>query len=408
MNLNISKSCFNESFYPLLFDYSHRWEVYCGSAGSGKSYFIAEKLVIRALTQVIRILICRKYATTIRQTVFANVKEVLKKFHIIDKVKVNETDYRIRFPNGSELIFSGLDEETKLLSLTDISCVWVEEAFEVERDLVEQLNLRMRGRNEGQQIIMSFNPISSSSWLYEFCEVDPPESFVFHRSTFKDNKFLREEYVNSILELEHRNPKKWRIYGLGLWGQDTEGLVFNNWEVKDIEPTLVAKLFEHRCGCDLGWNDPSAIVESFFDPETHTIYVTQEYYAKGQTLDDLLNAIYNMHINKCKIQFDSAEPRSIDFFKNKNIWAVPCKKGTNSVNARIAFLQNNNIVVDPKCKNVINELQNFSYVKDRKTGQYTDKTTHEFSHTLDALGYAYSDLYTLGRMKCIDKSILGL
>ena len=76
--------------------------------------------------------------------------------------------------------------------------------------------------------------------------------------------------------------------------------------------------------------------------------------------------------------------------------------------ARIAFLQNNKIVVNPSCANVIRELSNFSYIKDKKSGLYTEDTTHEFSHSLDALGYAYSDLYTKAKLRTLDKSILGL
>ena len=115
-----------------------------------------------------------------------------------------------------------------------------------------------------------------------------------------------------------------------------------------------------------------------------------------------------MHLTKCKIQCDSAEPRTIDFFRKNYINAVPCIKGQNSVNARILFLQNSEIIVHPRCENVIMELSNFSYIKDRKTGRFTEDTTHEFSHSLDALGYAYSDLYSKGRLRSIDKGILGL
>jgi len=116
-----------------------------------------------------------------------------------------------------------------------------------------------------------------------------------------------------------------------------------------------------------------------------------------------------MQLTKTKIQCDSAEPRTIDYFRRRNIYAVPCVKGANSVDARIAFLQNHLIVVDPSCEKVIMELSNFSYEKDRRTGKYSDdKYTHEFSHAVDALGYAYSDIYTKTRLKTIDKSVLGL
>ena len=127
-------------------------------------------------------------------------------------MKINESDYRITFPNGSEILFSGLDEETKLLSLNNISCIWVEEAFECNKDIVEQLNLRMRGRTKKQQIIMSWNPISQQHWLYDFAVVNPPKSFIFHHSTYKDNKFLKQEYIDSLEELRVRNPAKARVY----------------------------------------------------------------------------------------------------------------------------------------------------------------------------------------------------
>ena len=379
-----------------------------GSAGSGKSYFITEKIIIRCCREQIRVLVCRRYGTTIRQTVFELFKEVLKSWQIIPYVKINEGDYRITFPNGSMIIFTGLDEETKLLSLTNISCVWVEEAYEVSKDLVDQLDLRMRGQADNQQIILSFNPISSHSWLYEFVN-NPPNSYIYHHSTYLDNKYLNKEYIQSLEELKVRNPQKARIYCDGEWGIDTDGLVFKNWKIEPLDVSDLAKKYEHRAGIDWGYNDPSAIVDSFYDSANRTIYITNEFYKTGQTLQQLYEAIVKMQLTKTKIQCDSAEPRTIDYFRRRNIYAVPCVKGANSVDARIAFLQNHLIVVDPSCEKVIMELSNFSYEKDRRTGKYSDdKYTHEFSHAVDALGYAYSDIYTKTRLKTIDKSVLGL
>ena len=156
---------------------------------------------------------------------------------------------RITFPNGSVILTSGLDEETKLLSLVNISCVWVEEAYEVPKDLIDQLDLRLRGQAENQQIILSFNPISSQSWLYDFIN-NPPESFIYHHSTYLDNKFLNKEYIQSLEELKTRNPQKARIYCYGEWGIDTDGLVLTNWEEQDFDVFEIAKKFHHRCGID--------------------------------------------------------------------------------------------------------------------------------------------------------------
>lgn len=191
---------------------------------------------------------------------------MLTKWKLTPYVKINESDYRIRFINGSEIIFLGLDEETKLLSLNDIGTIFVEEAFEVPQSMVEQLNLRMRGKNPNQQLILAWNPINKNSWLYDFSVVNPPDNSIFIHSTFLDNPFLSEEYVASIKELESRNPLKWRVYGLGEWGIDPEGLVFTNWRAQDFNVNdLIASGLEHRCGMDFGYRDPTAVVESFWD-----------------------------------------------------------------------------------------------------------------------------------------------
>ena len=168
INLNLKKSLFVPKFYPLLLDYSKRWEFWCGSAGSGKSYTIAQRLIIRCCNEPIRVLVCRRYATTLRNSCFALFKEILAKWQLTNYVKIRETDMSIIFPNGSQIIMVGLDTEEKLLSLTNISTIWIEEAYEVEKNKVEQLNLRMRGTASNQQLLLSWNPISKNSWLYNF------------------------------------------------------------------------------------------------------------------------------------------------------------------------------------------------------------------------------------------------
>ena len=409
IKLSIKKNQFSPKLFPFLLDYSHRWEFWCGSAGSGKSYTISQKLIIRCCNERIRVLVCRRYATTIRQTVFALFKEILEKWQLIKYVQINESDFRIRFPNQSEIIFSGLDEETKLLSLSNIGCIFVEEAFEVPKDIIEQLNLRMRGNNPNQQIILAWNPISQSHWLYDFSVVNPPESSIFIHSTYKDNPFLNEEYVKSLEELYVRNPAKARIYCDGEWGNDPEGMVFKNWKVEDFDYLeLSASGLEHRGGSDFGFVDPSTIVASLWDKDNKIIYVYDEFQKKGCQLDDMYKAMIDMGLRKSRIYMDSAEPRSIDYFRRQGINAVPCIKGRDSVEARIAFLQNHLIIISPKCKNVINEFENFCFLKDKKTGSYSDKMDHTYSHTIDGLGYSYSDIYTKQRLRTLDKSILGL
>lgn len=409
INLKLKKNLFVPKFYPLLFDYSHRWEIYMGSAGSAKSYFITQKLILRCLNEKIKILVCRRTASTIRNTCFSLFKDVISKWKLTEFVKIRESDFNIKFPNGSEIIFMGLDEETKLLSLNAIGAIFIEEAYEVPKPIVEQLNLRLRGNTANKQVIMAFNPISKNHWLYDFCEVNPPESFIYVHSTYKDNPFLDDEYVHELEELYVRNPAKARVFCDGIWGIDSEGLVIQNWKEELFDPMeLSSQGLEHRVGMDLGWIDKSAIIETLYDKKNHIIYVFNEFYKSGCQLSELADAIRNMNLQKSKIYIDAAEPRSIQYFKNEGINAVGCAKGKDSVKAGLMFLQDNLIIVHPRCIHFIAELENFSYIKSKQTGEWTENTTHEWSHAIDACRYGYSDIYTNKKLRTLDKSLLGL
>ena len=409
IQLNLKKSLFVPKFYTLLTDYSHRWEFWVGSAGSGKSYTIAQKIIIRCCREPIRVVVCRRYGTTLRNTCFSLLKEIIGKWKLTPYIKIRETDMNFRFPNGSEIILLGLDEETKLLSLNNVSCIWVEEAYEVPKAIVEQLNIRMRGQADNQQLLLSWNPISKNSWLYGFTVEEPPANSIYIHSTYKDNPFLNAEYIAALDEMETRNPSKYRVYGRGEWGVDSEGLVITNWKAEEFDALELAALgYEHRAGCDLGWIDPSAVVDTLYDRDTKTIYVFNEFYKSGCQLEDLAAAIKEMDLTKTKLYVDAAEPRTIQYFRTQGINAFGCAKGKDSVRTGYQFLQDHLIIVHPKCQKLITELENFSYIKSKQTGEWTEDTTHEWSHAIDALRYGYADIYTHTRLKTISKSALGL
>ena len=409
INLNLNKNLFVPKFYPLLLDFSHRWNFFVGSAGSGKSYSICQMIIIRCCKEPIRVLVCRRYASTLRHSCFALFKEVLAKWQLTQYVKIRETDMSIIFPNGAQIIMCGLDTEEKLLSLTNISMVWVEEAYEVEKEKVEQLNLRMRGTADNQMLILSWNPISKNSWLYNFTVENPPENSIFHHSTYKDNPFLNAEYVAALDEMETRNPAKYRIYGRGEWGVDSEGLVIKNWKMEEFDAMeLAASGLEHRCGMDVGYIDKTAVINTLYDKANKIIYVFEEFYKSGCQLEEMATAIKEMNIGKTKLYVDSAEPRTIQYFRNEGINAIGSLKGKDSVRGGLMFLQDNLIVVHPKCQNFITELENFSYIKSKQTGEWTEDTTHEWSHAIDACRYGYSDIYTNTKLKTLNKTALGL
>ena len=410
MQLNIHARTFSAKFLPLLNDYSHRWEIYKGSAGSGKSHFITQKIIIKALREKRRVMICRRYGTTMRNSVFKLFKDVIESFKITHLTRIKESDMSITLPNGSEIIFVGLDNEEKLLSIAGITDIFIEEVYEVPKEIVDQLNLRMRGKAPNQQIYMAFNPISAKHWLYDFCEGSTrPESSIYSQSTFRDNPFLPDEYVKALEDMYRTNPNKARVFCDGNWGADVEGLVYKNHVVSDFDINeLIKQGLEVRVGIDWGFVDPTTVVVSLFDKSKKEIYIIGEFYKRGATLEEIKDGIIQLGISKQKMYCDGAEPDKVDYLRRNGFNAVSAKKGAGSVKAGISFLQDMKIICHESCVNVAAELENYVYLKDKKTGQYIeDSYDHDFSHTMDALRYSYSDLYSAARLTSA-KLMLGI
>jgi phage terminase large subunit len=410
MQLNIHARTFSAKFLPLLNDYSHRWEIYKGSAGSGKSHFITQKIIIKALREKRRVMICRRYGTTMRNSVFKLFKDVIESFKITHLTRIKESDMSITLPNGSEIIFVGLDNEEKLLSIAGITDVFIEEVYEVPKEIVDQLNLRMRGKAPNQQIYMAFNPISAKHWLYDFCEGSTrPESSIYSQSTFRDNPFLPDEYVKALEDMYRTNPNKARVFCDGNWGADVEGLVYKNHILSDFDINeLIKQGLEVRVGIDWGFVDPTTVVVSLFDKPKKEIYIIGEFYKRGATLEEIKDGIIQLGISKQKMYCDGAEPDKVDYLRRNGFNAVSAKKGAGSVKAGISFLQDMKIICHESCVNVAAELENYVYLKDKKTGQYIeDSYDHDFSHTMDALRYSYSDLYSAARLTSA-KLMLGI
>ena len=395
----------------MLQEYSKRYEVYYGGAGSGKSVFIAQKILFKACNRKRKVLIIRKYGTTLRDSVFQLMIDILKKWRLYAHCKINLSTYTIILPNDSVLLFKGLDDSEKIKSITDITDIWCEEATELSLDEYTQLDLRLRALTDDLQIYCSFNPVSKTNWVYKKwfdtgAVYDTENTYILH-TTYKDNRFLPESYIKALEDKVNTNPHYYKIYVLGEFGT-FEGLVITNWIQKEFDPLELSKTCEHRCGMDVGYVDPTAVIESLYDKPNKIIYVFNEFYKSGCQLTDIANGIKNMTINKAKLRIDSAEPRTIQYLRNNGINAIAAQKGQDSVKAGIMFLQDHHIVVHPKCTNFINELENFSYIKSKQTGEYTEDTTHEFSHAIDACRYAYSDVYTNRKLKTLNKEVNGI
>lgn len=407
MRIEICDDIFNRSFEPFVEDYRHRFEIYYGGAGSGKSFFIAQKLMLKALVSRRKILIVRKVGSTLKDSVWQLMIDTIIEWGLYSECRINKSIFTIELSNGSILLFKGMDDSEKIKSITGITDIWVEEATELSEEDIEQLNLRLRADVDGLQMFFSFNPVSKANWVYRRWFRDGAiitDDTVIHQSTYKDNEFLPSEYIETIEKMARTNPTYYRIYALGEFAS-LDKLVFNNWRVGAMEDTHDWSLL---CGLDFGFtNDPTAFVVSFL--KGSTLFIAKEYVKTGLLNDQIARVITELGFSKSTIIGDSAEVKSIEELRRAGLYRIyPASKGQGSVLQGIQKLQQLDIVVDPHCEHVITELQNYAWKKDRTTGEYINEPIDEFNHCIDALRYSLQCVDRYKKLTTVSKSILGL
>ena len=388
-------------------DYSHRFEVYYGGAGSGKSFFITQKILIKALASRRKVLIMRKVGSTLKDSVWQLVLDTLVEWGLHSSCKINKSIFTIELFNGSILLFKGMDDSEKIKSITGITDIWVEEATEFTEEDIEQLNLRLRADEESLQMMFSFNPVSKANWVYRrwFAKGTViTDDTVIHQSTYKDNRFLPDDYIATIEKMAKTNPTYYRIYALGEFAS-LDKLVFNNWKVGTVEDTAS---WDMLCGLDFGYtNDPTAFIVSFLKDET--LYIAKEFVRTGLLNNQIATAIKDLGFAKSTIIGDSAEVKSIEELKRDGLYRIyPAVKGQGSILQGIQKLQQYDIVVHPGCEHVITELQNYAWKKDRQSGEYINEPIDEFNHCIDALRYSLQCLDKYKKLTSFSKSTLGL
>ena len=412
MKIKVHTNIFCPVYLPHLNPDGHRILVFYGGAGSGKSFFVAQRLVYKALRSRRKVLVLRKVNRTTKASTFQLLLDTLDQFGIKDLCSINRTDFTITLPNGSMFLCMGLDDPEKIKSITGLTDAWLEEATEFSLDDFSQVNLRIRDPLAAdQEVILSFNPVSKANWCYLQFFAENPELEEFRKTVkiihtnYLDNPFLPPEYVQALLLMKSTNEVYYKIYALGEFGS-LDKLVYNNWQKMDFDPnSLKGQLL---CGLDFGYtNDPTMFMASTLVEEERRIYVFKEWGGTGFLNDQIADQIKSMGFAKSLIMADSAEQKSIDEIKRNGIGRIKsCAKGPGSVLQGIQKLQQYEIIVHPSCVNTIEELQNYSWKKDKQTNEYINEPVDAFNHSLDALRYSLQCMDARAQLASMNKDLL--
>lgn len=403
----------NVKINPVYYDYldkPHFVQIYFGGSSSGKSYFIAQKIVLDNLNGV-NWLCCRNVASTIAKSTFNEVKKAISNMGLREYYHINNSNMIITcLLNNKQILFIGLDDEEKVKSITPIDGVleriFVEEATEIKYSAYKQLTKRLRGKTDkSKHILLAFNPILKSHWIYQqfFNEwVDDKNSYesmhygkteksngislCILKTTFKDNIFLTDD-DKDLLENES-DPYYYNVYSLGNWGI-LGHIIFRNWRVEDLSEQA-DKFDKLHFGCDFGYSsDPNALIKVHLDKAQKKIYILDEHYQAGMNDDELVRVASDF-VGRDYVTCDNSENKTIDFLVNNGINAIAAVKGADSINRGIRWLQTYEIIVDVRCQNFKNEIEQYHWLED-KYGNVMAKAVDKNNHLLDALRYALED-----------------
>ena len=399
LNFNHPEKVFNKNIYDVLFNYDYFTEVHYGGGSSGKSHGVIQKVVLKALNKwkyPRRILWLRKVQSTIKDSLFEDVKSCLIDYGIWDLCRWNKTDNKVELPNGAVFLFKGLDNPEKIKSIKGISDIVMEEASEFTLNDYTQLTLRLREKKHmNKQIFLMFNPVSKLNWVYKyfFEHGQKMKNVIVRQSSYKDNKFLYVTTRENLELLANRNPAYYKIYALGEFAT-LDKLVFPKYEKRLLNKQELRQ-FPSYFGLDYGYvNDPSAFIHCKIDAKNKKLYIIEEYVKTGMLNDEIAEVIKRLGYSKEEIFADSAEQKSIAEMRKLGIERIkPAQKGKGSIMQGLQFLMQFEIVIDERCFKTIEKFDNYTWKKDKNTDEYMNEPVDTYNHCIDSLRYSCSKFY---------------
>lgn len=394
--------------YGTFWRYTGRYRVVKGSRASKKSKTTALWIITKMMEYPeANTLVVRKTFRTLKDSCFTELKWAVKRLGVDKWWIFRESPLEITYkPTGQRIYFRGLDDPLKVTSITvDVGCLcwmWIEEAYEIMKEAdFDMLDESIRGEcPEGlfKQITLTFNPWNERHWLKKrFFDSQDPDTLAL-TTNYLCNEWLDQSDLNLFEKMKVNNPRRYAVAGLGGWGI-VEGLVYENWKEQDFrlitrrekqegQQGIVKDALTPAFGLDFGYtNDPSALFCGMLDLKGKKLYVFDEFYEKGLSNRAIAQKVERMGYAKERITADCAEPKSIDELNTLRLRVTGAKKGKDSINNGIQWIQELEIIIHPRCVNFLTEISNYTWDTDR-FGKKLNTPIDDFNHLMDAMRYA--------------------
>lgn len=436
------------AYYDFMFDWDYKTYLSIGGYGSGKSYHIALKLILKLASEKRKCLVVREVYDTIADSCYDLLCEILDDLGMYTNdntewrrnpklVLCQKAPLRIRFHNGSSFIFKGMDSPQKLKSINGVSIVWLEECSEIKYDGYKELLGRLRTPDVKIHFILSCNPVGKENWVYRhfFRRIDDlgnetvvmdeeklyEKKIIVKGNTYymhtipEDNIFLPKDYLRTLDDIQNYDIPLWRVAKLGRFGANGTRVLPQLTVAQS--PKVFKKSIEllgdanKYFGFDFGFEESyNAVVSVAVDTKHSILYVYDEIYINHvtddkmanlpemQKLKEKINSMNEMGYNKM-IVADNEDPKAISYYRQVGFKMRGCRNkfaGSRLSNTR-KIKRFRKIIVSPKCKNTIRELRDLTYKKDSKGNVIYDDFNID-PHTFSAIWYAL-DTVTVADVK---------
>ena len=390
--------------YNRFWRFQGRYRVCKGSRASKKSKTAALWYIVNMMSNPgANLLVVRKVFRTLKDSCFTELKWAINRLGVQAFWDIKESPLEMTYnPTGQKIYFRGLDDPLKVTSITvevgSLCWLWIEEAYEISReDDFNSLDESIRGETaEGlfKQITLTFNPWNERHWIKArfFDAADDPDILAL-TTNYTMNEWLDDSDRKVFETMRRKNPRRYRVAGLGDWGI-VEGVIYENWKEEKFNLEDIRKIegVQSAFGLDFGYtNDETALFCGMVDIKGKRLWVFDELYKKGLSNEAIYREIEKMGYRKERVCADSAEPKSIDRLRElgmSNIRAA--RKGKDSVNNGIDYIQDFEIIIHPKCVNFLTEISNYTWDED-KFGKKLNTPVDDFNHLMDSMRYALED-----------------
>jgi len=361
-----------------LYALKKRKKVIQGGTSAGKTFGILPILIDRCIrTPMLETSVVSESIPHLRRGAMKDFLKIMIETNRFRDNQWNRSTLKYTFTNGSYIEFFSVEQPDKLRGARR-SVLYVNEANNVPFEAYQQLSIRTSG-----DIWIDFNP-TANFWAHK--EVANQSDSDFITLTYLDNEALPQTIVNDIESARERAKESeywsnwWKVYGLGQIGS-LEGVCIKEWQ--EIKLPEEARLLCY--GMDFGYsNDPSTLIALY---KYNDSYIFDEVIYQKKLLNSDISDLFKTHSINGIVYADSAEPKSIAELRTYGHKVLPCTKGKDSIVYGINLINQNKIFVTNRSKNLIKELQSYTWMKDRE-GNTINKPIDSFNHCIDAARYA--------------------